>query len=82
MPVTAQLGRDLLRALEAGEVRRIGENETRRIDVRFVAATNLDIQTAVDSNIQRSSKVSYANWRMWLYSWAAVTWSGGRKLPP
>jgi two-component system response regulator HydG len=39
----------LLRALEAGEVRRIGENETRRVDVRFVAATNLDIQSAVDT---------------------------------
>lgn len=44
----------LLRALEAGEVRRIGENETRRVDVRFVAATNLDIQTAVDSGEFRS----------------------------
>ena len=39
----------LLRALESGEVRRIGENENRVVDVRFVAATNLDLKQAVDA---------------------------------
>jgi DNA-binding NtrC family response regulator len=44
----------LLRALEAGEVRRIGENETRKVDVRFVAATNADLKAAVDAGEFRS----------------------------
>ncbi len=39
----------LLRTLESGEVRRIGENENRVVDVRFVAATNVDLKHAVDS---------------------------------
>ncbi len=44
----------LLRALEAGEVRRIGENDPRHVDVRFVAATNSDLQAAVDAGTFRS----------------------------
>ncbi len=44
----------LLRALEAGEVRRIGENEARHVDVRFVAATNADLRAAVEAGAFRS----------------------------
>jgi two-component system response regulator HydG len=43
----------LLRALEAGEVRRIGENDARQIDVRFIAATNTDLQAGVDAGAFR-----------------------------
>jgi transcriptional regulator with GAF, ATPase, and Fis domain len=37
----------LLRVLEAGEVRRIGENFPRKVDVRVIAATNGDLLRAV-----------------------------------
>jgi two-component system, NtrC family, response regulator HydG len=44
----------LLRAVEAGEVRRVGENDSRQVDVRFVAATNVDLREAVESGEFRS----------------------------
>ncbi len=44
----------LLRALESGEVRRIGENDSRQVDVRFLAATNIDLKTAIDQGEFRS----------------------------
>jgi two-component system response regulator HydG len=44
----------LLRALESGEVRRIGENDSRRVDVRFVAATNVDLKAATSAGEFRS----------------------------
>jgi two-component system response regulator HydG len=52
MPKTLQA--KLLRALESGEVRRLGENESRRVDVRFLAATNVELKAAVDAGDFRS----------------------------
>lgn len=37
----------LLRVLETGSFERVGENATRRIDVRLIAATNLDLASEV-----------------------------------
>lgn len=40
----------LLRALQEGEIIRVGESRTRRIDVRIIAATNSDLEKMVDIN--------------------------------
>jgi len=37
----------LLRVLEDGEVRRLGTDETMRVDVRIIAATNRDLERAI-----------------------------------
>ncbi len=38
----------LLRVLQEGEFERIGDTRTRKVDVRLIAATNVDLQQAVD----------------------------------
>ncbi|MCC6285182.1 MAG: sigma-54-dependent Fis family transcriptional regulator [Phycisphaerales bacterium] len=51
MPLTMQA--KLLRVLESGEVVRLGSNETRKADVRFVSATNRDLKALVDAGTFR-----------------------------
>ncbi|MBI4987691.1 MAG: sigma 54-interacting transcriptional regulator [Rhodocyclales bacterium] len=38
----------LLRVLQEGEIERIGDSHTRKVDVRVIAATNVDLQEAVE----------------------------------
>lgn len=51
----------LLRFLESGEVRRVGENEPFNVDVRIVCATNRDLQEMVEDGSFREDLVFRVN---------------------
>lgn len=51
MPLQMQL--QLLRILQEGTFERVGESLTKRVDVRVLAATNIDIQKALDNGSLR-----------------------------
>jgi DNA-binding NtrC family response regulator len=45
MPINLQV--KILRLIENGEIRRVGENITRKVDIRLIAATNRDLKENV-----------------------------------
>jgi formate hydrogenlyase transcriptional activator len=52
--LSAEMQVALLRAVQEGEFERIGANQTRRVNVRIVAATNRDLGDATDEGLFRS----------------------------
>jgi DNA-binding NtrC family response regulator len=47
LPIAAQV--KLLRTLQEGEVKRVGADETKSVDVRVLAATNIDLKSKIES---------------------------------
>lgn len=46
--ISLRMQEKILRAIEYGEIQRVGGNETLRVDVRIVGSTNADLQTLAD----------------------------------
>lgn len=52
LPLSAQV--KLLRTLQEGEVKRVGSDETKNVDVRVLAATNVDLRSKIDAGTFRT----------------------------
>jgi len=52
LPLSAQV--KLLRTLQEGEIKRVGSDETRLVDVRVLAATNVDLKAKIENGTFRS----------------------------
>jgi two-component system response regulator HydG len=52
LPLAAQV--KLLRTLQEGEVKRVGSDETKIVDVRVLAATNVDLKSKIDAGTFRT----------------------------
>jgi DNA-binding NtrC family response regulator len=52
LPLAAQV--KLLRTLQEGEIKRVGADETKLVDVRVVSATNVDLKTCIAAGTFRS----------------------------
>ena len=46
--ISLELQAKLLRAVDSGEIRRVGENRTKEVDVRLIAATNRNLEKAIE----------------------------------
>jgi two-component system response regulator HydG len=51
LPLAAQV--KLLRVLQEGEIKRVGADETRTVDVRVLAATNVDLMSRIQGGLFR-----------------------------
>ena len=57
MPLPAQKTK-ILRALQEGEIQRVGGNETIKVDVRILAATNQSIESMVKEQSFREDLIT------------------------
>ncbi len=70
MPMALQA--KMLRFLECGELQRVGDNETMRVDVRVIAATHQPLEKLASSvGVERTFRLDLSYWlRIWLESGA------------
>ncbi len=51
--ISLELQAKLLRTLDSGEIRRVGDSKSRQVNVRLIAATNRDLERAIEDRLFR-----------------------------